>query len=232
MMKPELLFEDTWAIEDAGVRIFILKGKEKVLVIDTGRSGIDVRPLLPEGLPYELLNTHADMDHIAGNHFFPFFYMHPSEAVVYYNLNKGTGKFLPVYDGEIIDLGDRPLEIVHVPGHTPGSISVLDRNQRTLIGGDPIQLHGQIYMFGIHRDLHSYVYGLQRLMQRTDFDRIYPSHAEISVDRNAILGLIDGTESILAGTAAGKTVMMHGKEIIAYDIGDNTLLCDFPQKEE
>ena len=35
MMKPELLFEDTWAIEDAGVRIFILKGKEKVLVIDT-----------------------------------------------------------------------------------------------------------------------------------------------------------------------------------------------------
>jgi glyoxylase-like metal-dependent hydrolase (beta-lactamase superfamily II) len=78
--------------------------------------------------------------------------------VVYYNLNKGTGKFLPVYDGEIIDLGDRPLEIVHVPGHTPGSISVLDRIQRTLIGGDPIQMHGQIYMFGIHRDLHSYVY--------------------------------------------------------------------------
>ena len=231
-MKPELLFEDTWAIEDAGVRIFILKGKEKVLVIDTGRSGIDVRPLLPEGLPYELLNTHADMDHIAGNHFFPFFYMHPSEAVVYYNLNKGTGKFLPVYDGEIIDLGDRPLEIVHVPGHTPGSISVLDRNQRTLIGGDPIQMHGQIYMFGIHRDLHSYVYGLQRLMGRTDFDRIYPSHAEISVDRNAIPGLIAGAESILAGTAAGKTVSMHGKEIIAYDIGDNTLLCDFPQKEE
>ena len=87
-------------------------------------------------------------------------------------------------------------------------------------------------MFGIHWDLHSYVYGLQRLMGRTDFDRIYPSHAEISVDRNAIPGLIDGTESILAGTAASKTVMMHGNEIIAYDIGDNTLLCDFPQKEE
>ena len=55
-------------------------------------------------------------------------------------------------------------------------------------------------MFGIHRDLHSYVYGLQRLMGRTDFDRIYPSHAEISVDRNAIPGLIAGAESILAGT--------------------------------
>ena len=231
-MKPELLFENTWAIEDAGVRIFILRGTEKTLVIDTGRSGLDVRPFLPEGLPYELLNTHADMDHIAGNHFFPIFYMHPSEAAVYYNLNKGTGIFLPVYDGDTLDLGERPLEIVHIPGHTPGSISVLDRNLRVLIGGDPIQMHGQIYMFGIHRDLHSYVYGLQRLLDRADFDRICPSHAEITVDRNVIPGLIAGAESVLSGTAAGKTVMMHGKEVLAYDIGDNVLLCDIPQKAE
>lgn len=34
MTKPELLCEDTWAIEDAGVRIFILKGKDKTIVID------------------------------------------------------------------------------------------------------------------------------------------------------------------------------------------------------
>lgn len=201
-------------------------------MIDTGRSGLDVRPLLPEGLPYELLNTHADMDHIAGNHYFPVFYMHPSEATVFYNLNKGTGKFLPVYDGDILDLGDRPIEIVHIPGHTPGSISVLDRNQRVLIGGDPIQMHGQIYMFGIHRDLHSYVYGLQRLLDRTDYDKIYPSHAEIRVARNVIPGLIAGAERILAGTATGKTVPMHGKEVLAFDTGDNVLLCDIPKTAE
>ena len=42
-MKRELLYENTWMIEDAGVRIFILKGTEKTLVIDTGRSGLDLR---------------------------------------------------------------------------------------------------------------------------------------------------------------------------------------------
>ena len=47
-------------------------------------------------------------------------------------------------------------------------------------------------MFGIHLDLHSYVYGLQRLMDRTDYDRIYPSHAEICVERDVIPGLIEG----------------------------------------
>ncbi len=68
-MERELLYENTWMIEDAGVRIFILKGSEKTLVIDTGRSGLDLRPELQDDTPYELLNTHADPDHIAGNCF-------------------------------------------------------------------------------------------------------------------------------------------------------------------
>ena len=72
-------------------------------------------------------------------------------------------------------------------------------------------------MFGIHLELHSYVNGLQRLMDRTDYDRIYPSHVDICVDRDVILGLIAGAERILAGTATGKTVAMHGKEVLAFE---------------
>ena len=59
--------------------------------------------------------------------------------------------------------------------------------------------------------------GLQRLMDRTDFDRIYPSHVDICVDRDVILGLIAGAERILAGTATGKTVAMHSKEVLAFE---------------
>ena len=227
-MKPEPIFENTWVIEDEGVRIFILTGTERALVIDTGRSGLDVRPTVENvtQLPYELLNTHADPDHIAGNRFFSSSYMHPSEAIVYYNLNGGTGEMQPVYDGDLMDLGDRPLEIVHVPGHTPGSITILDRKNRCLIGGDPIQCHGQIYMFGMHRDLHSYIHSLKKLMTRKDFDLIYPSHADLRVERDVIPELIDGARTVLDGRASRKKINMHGKEVVAAEAGRNILLCD------
>ena len=83
-MIPEQIFENTWQIEDAGVRLFILAGRKRALMIDTGRSGLNVRKATESitHLPYDLLNTHADPDHIAGNQAFPTFFMHPSEASV------------------------------------------------------------------------------------------------------------------------------------------------------
>ena len=76
-----------------------------------------------------------------------------------------------MFEGDIIDLGERKLEVVHVPGHTPGSITLLDREERCLIGGDPIQIDGEIYMFGLHRDMEAYVFGLEHLLERAgEFD--------------------------------------------------------------
>ncbi len=229
-MTPEQIFQDTWMVEDEGVRIFILAGTERALVIDTGRTGIDVRGLAAAvtPLPLALLNTHADPDHIAGNGQFASFYMHPSEGFLYYGIHGMSGAMLPVCDGDRMDLGGRPLEILHLPGHTPGSLTVLDRNSRALIGGDAIQRHGRIYMFGVHRDFHSYVWSLRRLLEREDFDCVYASHADLRVPREVIPQLIDGAERVLAGAVPGERITVHGKEIMARDIGENVFLCELP----
>lgn len=39
-------------------------------------------------------------------------------------------------EGDAIDLGDRSLEVLHVPGHTQGSIALLDQADGTLFSGD------------------------------------------------------------------------------------------------
>ena len=155
--KIRELFENTWVIDDQGVYIFVAAGEEKALMIDTGRSGLDVTGLARQvtDLPLELVNTHADPDHVAGNQAFERFYMHPSEAMVYHNLRHGAGTIVPVYDGDEIDLGKRVFRVLHVPGHTPGSITLLDKGNRCLIGGDPVQEDGDISLFGSHRDMEA-----------------------------------------------------------------------------
>jgi glyoxylase-like metal-dependent hydrolase (beta-lactamase superfamily II) len=41
-------------------------------------------------------------------------------------------------DGELIDLGDRVLRVLHLPGHSPGSICLYDQTYRTLFSGDVV----------------------------------------------------------------------------------------------
>ena len=224
------LFANTWAETDPGVRIFLLAGREKALLIDTGMTGLDLHAItsLHTDLPLQLLNTHADRDHIAGNAQFQEFYMHPSEAAFYRNVQHGSGKLLPVFDGDLIDLGGRTLEIIHLPGHTPGSITVLDWENRCLIGGDPIQEDGNIYMFGDHRNMDAYIAGLERLLERGDSDFIYPSHAKEKVSRDVIPELIDGAKDILAGKIPGKEIEVHGKKVTSCDVGVSRFLCELP----
>ncbi len=47
----------------------------------------------------------------------------------------------------MIDLGAMKFEALLIPGHTPGSIALLDRENRLLIGGDSVQ-RGTVLMVG------------------------------------------------------------------------------------
>ncbi|AWC22538.1 hydroxyacylglutathione hydrolase [Aminobacter sp. MSH1] len=43
-------------------------------------------------------------------------------------------------EGDVIDLGDRRFTVLHLPGHSPGSIGLFDEHDGTLFSGDAI--HG------------------------------------------------------------------------------------------
>ena len=152
--------------------------------------------------------------------------MHPSEASNYYNTQKSDGDFIPVVEGDVIDLGERPLEIIALPGHTPGSIAVLDINARVLISGDPIQ-DGAIFMFGVQREIHAYLKSLKKLDQYRDrFDVIYPSHGSFPVYPDLIDKLYEAVQGILAGNYPSKDAEFHGIIVDSYDVGAATFLMD------
>ena len=218
---------NTWRMEDGGVRFFLLAGKEKALLIDSGMMVTNAKDIAESlvSLPISLLNTHADRDHIGSNEQFEAFYMHPAEEPIYRRSGK-TGAIIPAVEGDMIDLGARELKIIELPGHTPGSIAVLDIRNRVLISGDPIQENGRIFMFGDHRDMKNYISSLERLETRKEeFDEIWPSHADIPIAPDLIQKLHDGAQDILAGKVRGTATEMHGESIVAYDLGFDVLLC-------
>ena len=68
-MKAEKIDSTTYSIEDGFVRCFLIIGEQKALLVDSGVSGesaLSIAKALTDK-PVELICTHADRDHIAGN---------------------------------------------------------------------------------------------------------------------------------------------------------------------
>ena len=219
---------NTWRIEDAGVRFFLLEGDKKALLIDSGMRTTDAKGIAERltDLPLELLNTHADRDHIACNEQFESFYMHKDEEENYRRSGK-KGTMIPIKDGDVIDLGNRRLRIIHLPGHTAGSAAILDEANRVLISGDPIQVNGRIFMFGEHRNFDDYIRSLEKLNAMTDaFDEIWPSHGDIPIGPKVIQNLLEGACKIKNRELRGNEEEFFGQKIIAYDLGFTVVLCD------
>lgn len=210
----------TWRIEEGFVRAFLLAGTEKALLIDTGMTLKNAREIA-EGLtdrPVELCNTHGDPDHIGGNAAFEHVYMHPAEEPNYRAFG-GPGEIVPVREGDVLELGGRALEIIELPGHTPGSIALLDRSRRVLISGDPVQ-DGRIFMFGPGRDLQQYYASLRKLQKRiADFDEIWPAHGSCPLSPAQIEKLIVGTERVLAGQVTWTPEQHRDTDVRIYDLG-------------
>ena len=75
--------------------------------------------------------------------------------------------------------------------------------------------------------MEAYIESLERLEKRkSEFDEIWPSHADIPVTTDTIGMLHDGALDILAGKVDGKPEEMFGHKIVAYDLGFCLMLCD------
>lgn len=219
--------DDTWRIEDGHVRFYLFCGTKKAALIDTGMNVPDAKAIA-EGLtdlPLILINTHADPDHISGNGAFDRFYMSPAEDENF-RAHGGTGEYDPLKEGDVIDLGDRPLRIIDIPGHTPGSIAIIDVNNRILISGDSVQ-DGNIFMFGPMRNIEKYITSMEHLQEFAgEFDDIYAMHGTFPVKGDLIAKLTEGAKLIRDGKVEGNPVDIFGNNVALYKFSYAGFLCD------
>lgn len=153
-MKVIPIHEQILLLDDQGEATgYLVMGTQKAVVIDTMMGYENVRELVESltNLPVMLINTHGHSDHIYGNIYFDTAYMHPADwplaqreyqhPLFQEQLTKrklAPAQLLPITEGTVIDLGGVELEIYETPGHTPGSIVLLDRKDRILFSGDTV----------------------------------------------------------------------------------------------
>ncbi len=127
--------------------------------------------------------------------------------------------FLPACDGQQIDLGDRMVQIIALPGHSKGSLAVFDDQSGTLVSGDSID-RSLWMMFAHSAPPETLCAALYQLKKRFPVGRILASHAKtpyppqmIDAVINAIRHRNPDTDSIFIHPRHGYQALHHKEPI-------------------
>lgn len=172
----------------------------EAIVIDPGDEGAKIISAVQAlGLSVKyLLHTHAHFDHIGAtldlkHHLGSVPCLHKSDEPLYTNLplqgqffGMQVGEAPPIEkfleDGEVIQFGEKSIEVIHTPGHTPGSVCFkLNGSDPELFSGDTLfrQSIGRTDLWGGNLDtlLHSIK---SRLLTLEDEVPVHPGHGPAS----------------------------------------------------
>jgi hydroxyacylglutathione hydrolase len=192
---------------------WVLKTPHGAALVDAGAdpegkellATLAAQGVTPEQV-HTILLTHAHLDHWAAAHLFPNarLLLEPSEVPVLrgeFKQKSWVGrltrsmarpplpvKLEPVEDGQVLDVDGEKVQVIHVPGHTPGSLMFLWRD--LLFTGDAlIRTHNGLRPspFIFSEDDKQARQSLRRLRE-VDFSRVADGHAGLTVDAHAELG--------------------------------------------
>lgn len=217
----KLLYENFYAIEEGGVRMFLILGQDRAMLVDTGFGTGDLKAFVETltDKPVFVVTTHGDGDHLGCHDRFEEIYLHPCDIDYISSKGKPAPAIHPLWDGDVLSVGDYAFTVLHLPGHTPGSVMLLEKNKRILIAGDAVQT-GSIYMFGAGRSVPTYLHSMEKLNAMKDaFDVILPSHSEMPVAPSVIPALIQGAKDLLAGKLTAENPPREGMPRKSYDCG-------------
>lgn len=166
---------------------------KKAAIIDPGSDGSGIRREIERhGLNVNcIINTHGHGDHISSNGKFKApIYIHRLDVDFLrsskLNMSASFGFSIKspsasriLEDGDIIEIGASRLKVIHTPGHTPGSISLLGSG--FVFTGDTLFMGGvgrTDFPYGSEENLAASI--RKKLLVLDDKTIIYPGHGPSS----------------------------------------------------
>lgn len=219
---------------------YLLIGSKKSLLIDTGLGIENIYEVVKAltDKPVIAIATHIHWDHIGGHKYFPNFYAHKDEldwlcgkfpltietikAMVLERCDIPENFEINTYEifqgkptkilsnGEKIDLGNRSIEIIHTPGHSPGHMCFWEKEKGYLFTGDLVY-KGTLLAYYPSTDPTAYLKSLEKIASLSA-KKVFPGHHSLCIQPEIIIRMRDELKKL---KESGK--LHHGAGTFTYD---------------
>ena len=223
--------------------IFLLFGKDRALLLDTGSRNGNLVPSLQrtvkvwlernrrEAIPLFVVHTHEHGDHTAGDAQIQALH-DPAMPVTFVAAEmEATKRFYGITDWpqEIghVDLGGRVLDLIPAPGHSAASVALYDRQTGILFSGDTLY-PGRLYV----ADFGSYLQSIERMVHFTadkPVAHIIGNHIEQTATAFAVypVGTIFQTDEHSLPLSRGSLLELEGAVVAMQRAPHRASLRDF-----
>lgn len=196
--------------------------------------------------PITVVNSHYHWDHIGDNHRFNRIAIHAAEAhhlrrepphellreamrpenfwgsspqgfdpAAYRIAPSKAGRLLE--EGDVLELGGRRLQVLHTPGHSPGSICLLCEEEGLLFTGDTVYA-GPLYVQFEDSDLIAYHESMNRLAELAPrLHVVLPGHNVTPLHPEALTEMAEALSHIVAGSATYQSVTSQWGPLRRYE---------------
>jgi glyoxylase-like metal-dependent hydrolase (beta-lactamase superfamily II) len=178
--------------------VYLLEDEDPIIV-DTGAGMYadtaleEVSKIVPLRKVERIVLTHSHLDQMGGAEAFQKatggrLYLHEAEEAPLkagdstyllrnmFDMRLGKLDIAPLKAGEKLKLGEGELEVLHTPGHSPGSIVLLDRPASSAVVGDTVFCDGGVGRWDLPGgDLAQLMRSIKRLAE-LGLKNMYPGH--------------------------------------------------------
>lgn len=130
------------------------------------------------------------------------------------------GKIHYIHEGDVLNPGGRKLEVIAAPGHTRGSLVLLDAANHMLFGGDSLCNNEVLIYFDHSSSVEEFREGMEKVLGRRDeFRDIWPGHHDSPMTVRIVEEYLTAADTILKDPSVGKKVEMAEGYKLLYTFG-------------
>jgi glyoxylase-like metal-dependent hydrolase (beta-lactamase superfamily II) len=171
-------------VPSGSVNVWIVGDDEEVIVIDPGRDASAVLAAVGEREVLAVICTHGHPDHVAAaiavaqRDEAPVA-LHPLDRNFWRESYSNDDADIEMADGGVFEVAGIALEVMHSPGHSPGSVCLYSEDLGAVFSGDTLLASGPATHAGEFPDFAGQLTAIgEQLLTLPSQTRVLPGHGE------------------------------------------------------